>query len=71
MKRLLRLVALAGTTVFGVISALQVATLVYIYIDTYREPPLPFYSPSYHQFPVYRLNRDFRDVAPIIFAFIA
>lgn len=62
--------ALAGTTVFGVISAAQVAVLVYIYIDTYRLGPPPFPMPSYHQFPIYRLNRDLRDVAPIIFAFI-
>jgi hypothetical protein len=70
MKRSLRLMALAGTTVFGVISVAQIAVLVYTYIDTYRLAPPPFPIPSYHQFPIYRVNRDLRDVAPIIFAFI-
>jgi hypothetical protein len=62
--------ALAGTTIFGVISIAQIAALVYTYIETYRLPPPPFHIPSYHQFPIYRLNRDLRDVAPILFAFI-
>jgi hypothetical protein len=70
MKRTLRLMALAGTTIFGVISIAQIAVLVYIYIDTYRLGPPPFPMPAYHQFPIYRLNRDLRDVAPILFAFI-
>ena len=70
MKGALRLMALAGTTIFGVISITQIAVLVYTYIDTYRTGPLPFPMPGYHQFPIYRLNRDLRDVAPIIFAFI-
>lgn len=62
--------ALAGTTIFGVISFTQLAVLVDIYIETYRLGPPPFLMPSYHQFPIYRLNRDLRDVAPILFAFI-
>jgi hypothetical protein len=70
MKRTLRLTALAGATLFGVISVLNVATLVYVYIETYRLPPPPFPVPSYHQFPIYRLNRDLRDLAPFFFAFI-
>jgi hypothetical protein len=69
MKRALRVIALAGTTIFGVISIAQIAALAYIYIDTYRLGPPPISIPGYHQFPVYRLNRDLRDVAPIIFAF--
>ena len=70
MKEALRLMALAGATLFGVISVLQVAFLVYFYIETYRLPPPPFPIPSYHRFPIYRLNRDLRDVAPMVFAFI-
>jgi hypothetical protein len=70
MKTTLRLIALAGTTFFGVISAVDVATLVYIYIHTYQIMPHIFPLPGYHRFPIYRLNRDMRDVAPIIFAFL-
>jgi hypothetical protein len=70
VKGTLRLVALAGTTIFGIISISQIAVLVYIYIDTYRLGPPPFAMPGYHQFPVYRLNRDLRDAAPTLFAFI-
>ena len=70
MKRTLRVMALAGTTIFGVISITQLAVLVDIYIETCRLGPPPFPMPSYHQFPIYRLNRDLRDVAPILFAFI-
>jgi hypothetical protein len=63
--------ALAGTTVFGVISVVQIAVLVYVYIDIYQSPPPPFPTRSYHQFPIHSLlNRDLRNVAPIIFAFI-
>jgi hypothetical protein len=62
--------ALAGTTVFGVISIMQIAVLVYMYIETYRLPPPPFPVPSYHRFPIYRMNRDLKEVAPILFAFI-
>ena len=62
--------ALAGATVFGVISVAQIAVLVYTDIEIYRLPPPPFPVPSYHRFPIYSLNRDLRDVAPIIFAFI-
>jgi len=65
MKKALRLTALAGTTVFGVISVVQITVLVYVYIDIYRSPP------PYPQFPIHSLlNRDLRNVAPIIFAFI-
>jgi hypothetical protein len=70
VKKTLRLMALAGTTVFGVISVTQIAVLVYVYIEIYRLPIPSFPIPSYHQFPIYRLNRDLRDVAPILFAFI-
>jgi hypothetical protein len=70
MKRTMRLMALAGVTVFGVISIMQIAVLVYMYIETYRLPPPPFPIPSYHRFPIYRVNRDLKEVAPIVFAFI-
>jgi hypothetical protein len=63
--------ALAGTTVFGVISVTQIAVLIYIYIDTYKSGLLPFAVPGYHRFPIFRVNRDLRDVAPILFAFIS
>jgi hypothetical protein len=56
--------ALAGTTAFGVISVVQITVLGYVYIDIYRSPPPPL-------FPIHSLlNRDLRNVAPIIFAFI-
>ena len=70
MKRALRLIALAGSTVFGVILIAQVVVLAYIYIDSYRSPPPPFAIPSYHRFAVYRVNHDLRDLALILFAFI-
>jgi hypothetical protein len=62
--------ALAGTTIFGVISITQIVVLVYTDIEIYRLPPPPFPIPSYHRFPIYNLNRDLREVAPILFAFI-
>jgi hypothetical protein len=67
MKKALRLMALAGTTVFGVTSVAQVVILVYIYVGTYRLPQPAFSIPSYHRFPIYR---DLRDVAPIVFGFV-
>ena len=41
MKSILRLLALAGATVFGVASFLQIAVLTKIYIEVYRLPPPP------------------------------
>ena len=38
MKGILRLLALAGATVFGVASFLQIAVLTKIYIEVYRYP---------------------------------
>jgi hypothetical protein len=70
MKKALRLMALAGTTVFGVTSVAQVVILVYIYVGTYRLPQPALSIPSYHRFPIYRVNRDLRDVAPIVFGFV-
>jgi hypothetical protein len=70
MKKTLRLMALAGTTIFGIISITQIAVLVYTDIEIYRLPPPPFPIPTYHKFPIYSLNRDLREVAPILFAFI-
>ena len=70
MKKTLRLMALAGTTIFGVISIAQIVVLVYTDIEIYRLPPPPFHISSYHRFPIYSLNRDLRDVAPILFAFV-
>jgi hypothetical protein len=71
MKRTLKLLALAGMIVFGLFSIAQIAVLASIYIEDYRMLPPPFPIPSYHRFPIYRLNRDLRDLAPIVFAFIA
>jgi hypothetical protein len=70
MRKALRLLALIGTTLFGVTSVAQIVVLVYTYIETYRLPPPPFPIPSYHRFPIYRVIRDLRDTAPIVFAFI-
>ena len=70
MTKILRLLALVGTTVFGVACAAQIAVLVYIYVETYRLPAPPFPIAGYHHFPIYRLNHDLRDVALIVFAFI-
>ncbi len=70
MKRILRLVALVGSTVFGVACITQIAGLIYIYITTYRLPAPPFPIPSYHRFPIYRVNRDLMYVAPTLFAFV-
>jgi len=43
-------------------------------IETYRLPPPPpsvlAHLRGYHRFPIYRSNRDLREVAPIVFAFI-
>jgi len=66
----MRLIALAGTTVFGVFSVAQIAFLVYIYIETYRLPPPELPIPGYHHFPIYRVPRDLRDVGVVVFAFI-
>jgi hypothetical protein len=62
--------ALAGTAIFGVISITQIVVLVYTDIEIYRLSPPPFHIPSYHRFPIYSLNRDLRDVGPILFAFV-
>ena len=72
MKKLLRLLSLVGATIFGLASITQIVTLVYTYIETYRLPFPAFITgkPGFHRFPIYRLNRDLRDVAPILFAFI-
>jgi len=64
-----RLVALAGTTLFGVILVFQVIALVNIYIEIYQLAPPPFPIPSYHRFPIYRLNRDLLCLLPIVAAF--
>jgi hypothetical protein len=73
MRKVTRLVALVGATVFGVITIAQIAVLVRIYIKTYRLPPPPFAIPGYRHFPIYRVTRDLRDVGDvgvIIFAFL-
>ena len=52
----------------------MIAVLVYTYTETYRLPPPPppvlAHLHGYHRFPIYRLNRDLREVAATIFAFI-
>jgi len=53
-----------------VVSITQIVALIYTYIETSRLPPPPFPIQGYHRFPIYRLNRDLRDAAPILFAFI-
>jgi len=72
LKKLLRLLALVGATIFGLASITMIAVLVYSYSETYRLSQLP---PSvriqpYHRFPIDRLNHDLRQVTPLVFAFI-
>lgn len=72
MKKLVRLLALAGMTVFGLASITMIAVLTYTYIETYRlqQPAFITRMPGFHRFPIYRLNRDLRELAPTVFAFI-
>ena len=74
LKNLVRLLALVGTTIFGLVSIVMIVVLVYTYSETYRLPPPPpsvlAHVRGYHRFPIYRLNRDLREVVPIVFAFI-
>jgi hypothetical protein len=70
LKMALHLIALAGSTVLGVILVVQIPVLVYTYIDTYRLPPPPFLMPGNHRFPVYRVVSDLRDVGLNVFGFV-
>jgi len=69
VRKLLRLIALAGSTVLSIILLGQIGVLVYTYIETYYlMPPPPFPVWGYHRFPIYAVVRDLRDVGVIVFA---
>ena len=61
MKWSLRILALAGTTVFGVLSICWVVVDTWFYIQIYK---------VFHKFPIYRLESDLKDLAPDVLAFV-
>jgi hypothetical protein len=60
MKYALRLLALVGTTVFGVLSIFLVVGCIKVYLDAYT---------VFHRFPIYGLERDFKYLVPTFLAF--
>jgi len=70
LKKALHLIALAGSTVLGLILLVQIPVLVYTYIETYRLSPPPFHMAGYHRFPIYHVVRDLRDVGLNVFGFV-
>jgi hypothetical protein len=61
MKWALRILVLAGTTVFGLFSICYIAVDTWFYIEIYRLD---------HRFPIYGLERDLRHhLVPNVLAF--
>jgi hypothetical protein len=69
MNKALHLIALAGSTILGLILLIQIPALVYTYIETYRVPPPPNIA-GYHRFPIFHVVRDLRDVGLNVFGFV-
>jgi hypothetical protein len=60
MKYALRLLALVGTTAFGVLSIFLAVVYIKFYIDAYT---------AFHRFPIYGLERDLKYLVPTFLAF--